>query len=597
MYFRKKTSGGRAYLQIVESRRDGAQVRQQVIATLGRIEDLRDSGQLERLLRSGARFAAKAIVVNAVAEGAVTASAARRIGPALVFERLWEETGCRQVIEDLAGSRKHGFPLERAVFLTVLHRLFAGGSDRAADRWREDYAIDGAADIDLHHLYRAMAWLGEELSEDQQDGATLFAPRCLKDVIEEELFARRRNLFSKLDLVFMDTTSLYFEGAGGQTLGQRGFSKDHRPDLNQMILAVLLDGDGRPVCTEMWPGNTADVGSLVPVVDRLRKRFSIQRVCVVADRGMISAETIAELEARGLCYILGVRERSDKLVRDLVLADPAPFIPLTIAKRGKEIDYEAKAVMLAGRRYIVCRNREEMKKDAAARTAILAALERQLKKGDKTLVGNKGYRRFLATPDDDHFVIDRAKAEEDAKFDGIFVLRTNADLSPLETMLCYKHLWMVERAFRTSKSLFATRPIFHKLDETIRGHVSCSFLALVLKKELEDRIATLGHASSWPNVLADLELVDRNGGRTGRQTLSAAHAATPRCKPRPARRRRRPAANRPATRRRLIPPNPAKPPECSAKPIFRRDLCRPLNALQIRTVEDQYDDDQAQSGK
>jgi len=505
MYFRKKTSGGRAYLQIVESRRDGAQVRQQVIATLGRIEDLRDSGQLERLLRSGARFAAKAIVVNALAEGTAAANAARRIGPTLVFERLWEETGCRKVIEDLSGSRKYGFPLERAVFLTVLHRLFAGGSDRAADRWREDYTIDGVEDIDLHHLYRAMAWLGEEQGEDQQDAATPFAPRCQKDVVEEELFARRRDLFSKLDLVFMDTTSLYFEGEGGQTLGQRGFSKDHRPDLNQMILAVLLDGDGRPVCTEMWPGNTADVGSLAPVVDRLRKRFSIDRVCIVADRGMISAETIAELEARGLFYILGVRERSDKLVRELVLDDPAPFIPLTIAKRDKDIDYEAKAVALAGRRYIVCRNREEMKKHAAARAAILAALERQLKKGDKSLVGNKGYRRFLATPDDDHFVIDRAKAEEDAKFDGIFVLRTNTDLSPLDAMLCYKRLWMVERAFRTSKSLFATRPIFHKLDETIRGHVSCSFLALVLKKELEDRIANLGLPGSWPEILADLD--------------------------------------------------------------------------------------------
>ena len=505
MYFRKKTSGGRAYLQIVESRRDGAQVRQQVIATLGRIEDLRDSGQLDRLLRSGARFAAKAIVVNALAEGTAAANAARRIGPALVFERLWEETGCRKVIEDLSGSRKYGFPLERAVFLTVLHRLFAGGSDRAADRWREDYTIDGVEDIDLHHLYRAMAWLGEEQGEDQQDAATPFAPRCQKDVVEEELFARRRDLFSKLDLVFMDTTSLYFEGEGGQTLGQRGFSKDRRPDLNQMILAVLLDGDGRPVCTEMWPGNTADVGSLAPVVDRLRKRFSIDRVCIVADRGMISAETIAELEARGLFYILGVRERSDKRVRELVLDDPAPFIPLTIAKRDKDIDYEAKAVALAGRRYIVCRNREEMKKHAAARAAILAALERQLKKGDKSLVGNKGYRRFLATPDDDHFVIDRAKAEEDAKFDGIFVLRTNTDLSPLDAMLCYKRLWMVERAFRTSKSLFATRPIFHKLDETIRGHVSCSFLALVLKKELEDRIANLGLAGSWPEILADLD--------------------------------------------------------------------------------------------
>jgi transposase len=110
-----------------------------------------------------------------------------------------------------------------------------------------------------------MAWRGGELAEDQQDAATPSAPRCLKDVVEETLFARRRDLFSTLDLVFMDTTSLSFEGAGGQRLGRRGFSKDHRPDLNQMILAVLLDGDGRPVCTEMWPGNTADAGCLIPV--------------------------------------------------------------------------------------------------------------------------------------------------------------------------------------------------------------------------------------------------------------------------------------------------------------------------------------------
>jgi Transposase DDE domain len=505
MYFRKKTSGGRAYLQIVESHRDGAQVRQQVIATLGRVEDLRESGQLERLLRSGVRFAAKAIVVDAVNDGAAITADVRRIGPALVFERLWEETGCRAVIEKLAGERKHGFSLERAVFLTVLHRLFAGGSDRAADRWREDYQINGVEGLDLHHLYRAMAWLGEELPASEQDDRTPFAPRCLKDVVEERLFASRRDLFSKLDLVFMDTTSLYFEGAGGQTLGRRGYSKDHRPDLRQMILAVLLDGDGRPVCTEMWPGNTADTGSLVPVVDRLGRRFSIGRVCIVADRGMISAETIAELEARGLFYILGVRERTDKLVRELVLDNPGPFVPLAIARRGKSVNYEAKAVALAGRRYIVCRNHEEAKKDAADRAAILAALERQLKKGDKALVGNGGYRRFLATTGEKGFVIDRAKAEQDARFDGVFVLRTNTELAPLEVMLCYKQLTMVEQTFRTAKSLFATRPIFHKLDETIRGHVSCSFLALVLKKELEDRIADLGKPGSWPEILADLD--------------------------------------------------------------------------------------------
>ncbi len=136
-------------------------MRQQVIATLGRVEDLRACGQLERLLHSGASFAAKTVVVDAVAAGAVTTSAARRIGPALVFERLWEETGCRKVVEDLAGARKYDLALERAVFLTVLHRLFVGGSDRAADRWREDYRIDGVEGLDLHHLCRAMASLGE----------------------------------------------------------------------------------------------------------------------------------------------------------------------------------------------------------------------------------------------------------------------------------------------------------------------------------------------------------------------------------------------------------------------------------------------------
>ena len=274
-----------------------------------------------------------------------------------------------------------------------------------------------------------------------------------------------------------------------------------------MILALIVDGKGRPICTEMWPGNTADVNSLIPAIDRLQRRFRINRVCVVADRGLISAETIAELEARKLLYVLGARERSDKLVRDLVLGDPAPFVPFVLRKPRREVDYEAKAVMLAGRRYVVCRNLDQMTKDAANRAIIVANLERQLKKGDKSLVGNKGYRRFLKTPQGDGFSVDRAKVEEDQKFDGVFVLQTNANLSPLEAMLVYKQLWTVERTFRTTKSLLDTRPIYHKLDETIRGHVACSFLALVLKTELEDRLALAadGARASWPAVIADLD--------------------------------------------------------------------------------------------
>src|SRR5258707_9387282 len=148
MYFRRKTSAGRAYLQIVESRRAGDQVRQQVIATLGRFDELQASGQLERLLRSGARFAANAMVLSAVADDAALKIAVRRIGPALVFERLWEETGCRAVIAVLAGKRKDGFELGRAVFLTLLHRLFGGGSHPPPRSWRGGYALVGGEGVD-----------------------------------------------------------------------------------------------------------------------------------------------------------------------------------------------------------------------------------------------------------------------------------------------------------------------------------------------------------------------------------------------------------------------------------------------------------------
>jgi hypothetical protein len=172
----------------------------------------------------------------------------------------------------------------------VLHRLFASGSDRAAERWREDYLIPGTEGLELHHLYRAMAFLADTVEAEGQK--VLGAPRCNKDLIEEALFERRRDLFTEVDLVFFDTTSLYFEGCGGETIGQRGHSKNHRPDLNQMVVGMVLDVEGRPICSEMWPGNTADVKTLLPVVKPMRQRFSLREITVVADRGMVSQATL-----------------------------------------------------------------------------------------------------------------------------------------------------------------------------------------------------------------------------------------------------------------------------------------------------------------
>src|SRR5512147_555348 len=241
MFFRTKTSGSRSYLQIVENRWENGRTRQRVIATLGRLDQLQQTGQLDALLVSGARLAQSVLLLAAHAKGQLLTITTRRIGPALIFERLWRETGCQHVIEQLLEGRRFECDVERAVFLTVLHRLFDPGSDRAADKWRTDYQIEGCDALQLHHLYRAMAWLGEELPTDQQNDKTPFAPRCIKDRIEEGVFNHRRDLFSGLQLVFFDTTSISFEGNGGEHLGQRGYSKDHRPDLYQMVVGAGLD--------------------------------------------------------------------------------------------------------------------------------------------------------------------------------------------------------------------------------------------------------------------------------------------------------------------------------------------------------------------
>ena len=382
MFFRTKTSGPRTYLQVVENRWEGGRSRQRVVATLGRLDQLQQSGQLDALLASGARLAHSVLLISEHAQGRLPSISVRHIGPALVFQRLWEATGCAHVVRQLLKGRRFEFPLERAVFLTVLHRLFAPGSDRAADKWREDYEIEGCDDLQLHHLYRAMGWLGDELPKAGQADRTPFAPRCTKDLIEEALFARRRDLFTELRLVFFDTTSIYFEGEGGDTIGRRGHSKDHRPDLKQMVVGAVLDGQGRPLCCELWPGNTADVSTLVPVVDRLRARFGVTKVCIVADRGMISKDTIAALEKddRGWQYILGARMRSQNEVRDDVLARAGRYRVVHPARQTGDdpSPLKVKEVRVEGRRYVVCLNEDEARKDAADREAIVASLREKL---------------------------------------------------------------------------------------------------------------------------------------------------------------------------------------------------------------------------
>jgi hypothetical protein len=513
MFVRVKKIGRYEYLYLVENAREGGRHVQRVIKALGRRDEIENSDLLDGLIASAARHSRRSIVLSRFYRGELAELRRRSIGPDLVFGRLWEQTGCREVLRRHLRGRHFGFDAERVIYLTVLHRLMVSGSDRHASSWRESVEIPGTEALTLDHAYKAMAWLGASITT-----MTDSQPRSRTDAIEEALYAHRRSLFGELAVAFFDTTSLYFEGRGG-TLGQLGLSKDYRPHLKQVVLGIVLDECDRPIASFLWPGNTADVTTLLPVVQRLRHRFGVGRICVVADRGMISAATIAAFEAERIDYILGARERSSKDVRERVLQDDGVAVPLIIPRQKGATELAVKEVTVSGRRYIICRNEEEARKDAELRNHLLADLARKLAQGDKSLVANAGYRRFLAAPEGQGFTIDAAKVDAEAQFDGVFVLRTSMKLSALAVVLRYRNLLAVEQSFLATKTLLATRPVFHRTNAAIRGHIFCTFLALVLRKELFDRLTARGGSlPEWQHIiddLADLSTieVDQDGRR------------------------------------------------------------------------------------
>ena len=501
MFLRKKSVKDYCYIQMVENRWEDGRSKQRILATLGRLDKLQESHALEGLLHSASRLVDGLTVLSEHSRGEAPVVRTQRIGAPKISGRLWEEIGCRSIFEQLLADRHFEFPVERAIFLEVLHRLMSPGSDRAGLDWRSDYQIPGAEALDLHHAYRAMAWLGSSLDDSDKR-------RTVKDLVEERLFDRKRDLFSSLELVFFDTTSIYFEGEGGETLGQYDYSKDHRPDRKQMVVGVVLDQEGVPLCCEILPGNTADITLLLPVAERLSKRFGVRRVILVADRGMVKAKTIEKLEEKGWGYILGAKMRGQREVRDVVLSRGGRYrkVPDAISRHSR--DLKVKDVRVDERRYVVCLNEAQATKDAADRAAILAGLEDRLRQGAKSLIGNSGYRKFLKVKGE-AVKIDEEKVRYEKRFDGKWVLRTNLDLEAADIAIAYKKLGMVEDIFRTMKSVLETRPIYHRLDETIRGHVFCSFLALRLRAELEDRLAAKGHAGlEWAQILRDLDRLE-----------------------------------------------------------------------------------------
>ena len=488
MFFRAKKSGSKDnphhYLQIVESFRDGKSVRQRVIATVGRMDRLKASGQIDGLVKSLARFSETLRVISAARDPKITTCKAKSWGPALVFDRLWEQQRLPDLIRSLASGRKFHFDLERAVFALSLQRLCEPGSDLQGSQWLHTVECPGFDQLELHHLYRTNGLLHD-----------------IRHDLEQELYFRDLNLFNQqLDLIFLDTTSTYVYRKEETQYRKRGYSRDRRGDLPQFVLCVAVNAEGWPVAWEVFPGNTADIEAFEQVIAKLRERFRIGRVIVVADRGMISKRAIKLLtdhEEAPFEYILGCRMRRQKEVSEEILS---------WGGRYQEVapNLMVKDIRVRDNRYVVCLNPEEATKDAATRDAILSKLEDLIsRKGAKAVVGNKGYARFLKVRKGG-VTINQQAVDADRRFDGKFVLRTNTDLPASEVAKTYKGLWRVERTFRKEKSTLEVRPIFHHRDDTSIGHIVASFLALRLEVDLQVRLEKKGIETSWPDLMRDL---------------------------------------------------------------------------------------------
>jgi hypothetical protein len=487
MFVRVKTvtAGERTYqyLQIVENQREDGRVRQRVVGSLGRLDELLANGDLERVIKQLVEQCPSVRLLQAREAGNLAVTSDRLWGPVLVFDRVWQELGLKALLPTL--GRGLGFDFERMVFAHVLQRFLEPGSDLRGSKWISTLEEPTLAKLRLPHFYRSLGRLWKH-----------------KKRIEEELYARGLDLFTReLDLVFFDTTSTYFEGTTLRDWAKLGKSKDHRPDHAQLIIGVVMRRDGLPIACEIWPGNTADVTTLKPVLAALRQRFHIRKVVFVCDRGMVSTANLAALEDAGYQYIVGMKMRRAVEVRDDVLAR---------AGRYHEVDdnLRVKEVWVDERRYVVCFNPDEARKDRLDREATLDKITKKLASGGiKSLINNRGYKRFLKVAHGSAS-LDLDQVREEERLDGKYVLRTTTELPAAEVAQAYKQLTWIERLWRELKDVFKLRPNYHwQSRENVKGHIFVCFLALYLAAHLRNKLAVAGVAIQWDDVIRDLSSV------------------------------------------------------------------------------------------
>lgn len=500
--FQKNKDGTRREsFQLVESRRINGKPRHVVLLTLGRSDSNDVIDKIDAIIHTLAESGRRLALLDLDRD--IKADWSKPYGLYLVFNRLWKESELSLVFESELSSVEAQFDVKGAIFNMVLNRLCDPCSKRGLLLWQEE--TYGVTSFDLQHYYRAMDYLIGH-----------------KERIEQSVFARMRDLFCQdVDVVLFDTTSLVYYGEGepkseenesekgdefNQPLLARGFSKDHRSDLKQIVVGVMMSKDGIPLAHEVFSGNTNDVSCFTQVIDQLAGKYKIGKVILVGDRGMVSQKNIDYLNKRDYQYILGYR------MRTIPKHDRYTILSKADLKKIRK-DLQWKEVLYNDQRLLVCYNPERAKLDAAKREEILERIQAKVKDGSiLSIVDNANYKKFLKI-EGKKPTLDPEQVERDEWYDGVYVLTSNTKLKGQQIIDSYKDLWQVEHAFRALKSELEAGPIYHWKDGRIRAHVMVCFLALVLRTILYKKLKAHDKEASYTEVISDLHALHAIGLR------------------------------------------------------------------------------------
>ena len=491
MYIRTtKNQQGNAYYHLVEAYREDGKVKQRTLMSLGKVEDNR----IEELAAAISKHLETINIFNLSKE--IDIADTYILGPLLVLEKMLENLGINTALQSVLLQHKRLlFDFEKIVFTQLCSRFIKPVSKLSLyDNWvSRMYPELVDHQVDLQHIYRSLDMLADH-----------------KEEIEKSLYQWKKDLFTiNVDVVLYDLTTLRFESTREDIgeLRKFGYSKEMRTDCTQVVLGLLTDTDGIPLCFEVHPGNTFEGETLQDIVEKMRGKFSIRRFIFIADRGLFSFENLDHIRADDGEFIVGLKMGSMTKQRQEDYYGLSKFTWI-----NEELAFYE--TVLNEDRCIITWSKSRHERDVKAREDILEKIRLKLaagKKLAKKFITNRNYKKYLKTQGKDHCELNHVAIAEEAKKDGFFGIITNvASMTASDIVTQYKQLWKIEDAFGEIKGTLKTRPMFHWTDKRIIGHLVLCFLTYLceahLTKSLRKSHEQLDKKSITKNIIKSREL-------------------------------------------------------------------------------------------